>query len=317
MWVNYSSAVFSESRSVVSVVNHGVIFFSECKKKIHEKNTTNRWPPRPHTIHNSEPKLFAYNCINMAQMDPQQQPVHEQVQPAEPPSTAALQLPGPVDTLFGNSVLFADKVRNYISGYPQKIFADPLLPHGFLEGAEVGMFTYFVLKPIRTNATNLISRTPQICRFAKPAGVLLTLGQLFAGAQMALYAAVRKGSHVWLSTLEEFASNTPSPSLSPGSVETSMEAETHEHKSIIADTLCQDPLMISFKERMANQHKKSGSSLRDKHAESMEKDDPPSIIDWVLNADRVVTDKMVLALTACTSRSPAAPHPSAPSNPNL
>jgi hypothetical protein len=243
-------------------------------------------------------------------MAQREHPTHEK-QPSAEQTTGALQPRGEGETLFATSVRFADKVRTFISGYPHKILADPLLPHGFLEGAEVGMFTYFMLKPIRTHATNYISRTPQLCRFASPVGAVLTFGQLMAGAQMALYAAVRKGSYVWLSTLEEFAANTPS--LSPSSGETNIEAD--KHKSIIADALCEDPLMISFKQHMAKQQER-GISLIDKDAEPMKKDEPPSIIDWVLDADKVVTDKMVMSLAACGRRSAAAPVPTAPSNPN-
>ncbi|CAB9521384.1 expressed unknown protein [Seminavis robusta] len=198
------------------------------------------------------------------------------------------------DSLCSKAIEFARTIRTQISESPHKVVEAPYVPHGFLEGAEVGCMTYFLLKPIGNGFMGLVTGSPQLRGASRPIGLVVTIGQLMVGAQMALYAAVRKGSHTWLSTLEQVATSTTTTESS--------DDNNWKHKAIMADALCRDPLMASIQQQllaMTQQQQEGGSQAT---STTNEAGSPPSVKDWVMDADKVVTDQLIRTVAACNQR---------------
>ncbi|CAB9519475.1 expressed unknown protein [Seminavis robusta] len=198
------------------------------------------------------------------------------------------------DSLSSKAIEFARTIRTHIADSPHKVVEAPYVPHGFLEGAEVGCMTYFLLKPIGNGFMGLVTGSPQLRGASRPIGLVVTIGQLMVGAQMALYAAVRKGSYTWLSTLEEVATSTTTTTESS-------DDNDWKHKAIMADALCRDPLMASIQQQILamTQQQQEGSQAT---STTNEAGSTPSVKDWVLDADKVVTDQLIRTVAACNQR---------------
>ena len=134
----------------------------------------------------------------------------------------------------------------------------------------------------------LLERSPQ---WKILGGSVLTAAQVVIGAQTALYAGVLHGSYTWLSTLKDFAE---APTDSQNSV--------NLHKSIMADALCQDPLMNDIKQQLARDANQNGGMKIS--AAANDNDSSPSIVDWMITQgpEKVITDALVRAVAACHRR---------------
>jgi hypothetical protein len=112
-------------------------------------------------------------------------------------------------------------------------------------------------------------------------GMVFFAGQLTLSATTTLYGAVHIGCREWLSILTDYAS---APTTGPRSNDF-----RNVHKAILADELCQDPVI-----------QKHLSSPRLEGITNKSTD--VSIMDWVQNPEKVITDELFRAVKACRDR---------------
>ncbi|CAB9509132.1 expressed unknown protein [Seminavis robusta] len=189
------------------------------------------------------------------------------------------------------AVHFADRVRTHLQDYPHKIRVDPAVPPGFMEGAVVGMTSYLALWPGKRRAVRLFAGGSP-----KMVGALLTAGQVVVGVQLALYTAVMQGSYTWLSTLKEYASVVePSTGKVDGDDDKNSKNFINLHKSIMANSLCQDPILESLKQQqLPNTISSKEDTDTDRHS--------PTVMDWIQGPGKVVTDELMQVVAACANR---------------
>lgn len=201
-----------------------------------------------------------------------------------------------------NGVNLSDKIRHRISNYPHPVRTDPPLPHGFVEGALVGMGTYLLLRPIRSQAMRWASSSSP--RMKPMVGMFITAGQVLACAQTALYSAVLVGSHAWLGILTDFAA-------APN--EGSSVSQTNLHKSLLADDLCREPIMQELLARPAsalplpvsnNNLAGTNNSNLAGSTENASGDSTTAVpfMEWVKNPKGVVTNELYHAVASCRNR---------------
>ena len=204
------------------------------------------------------------------------------------------------------AVNLADKVRSKVSQYPHPVRTEPPLPHGFVEGGIVGLVTYGLTRPIRSQAMKLLlGSTPNSARIKPMVGMVFTSGQVLISAQVALYSAVLVGSRNWLETLTDFAS-APSGNNNNN---TDTISQTNLHKSILADDLCQEPIMKALLARSLPVSS-FGSSINegrmqrqsDSMANTNNRPQDVSFMEWIKDPKKVVIDELFRAVASCRSR---------------
>lgn len=203
-------------------------------------------------------------------------------------------------TDLSHAVNLADKVRSKVSQYPHPVRTEPPLPHGFVEGGIVGSLTYGLTRPMRSQTMKMLGTSNN----ARMVGMVFTAGQVLISAQVALYSGVLVGSRNWLETLTDFASapsgniNNDGETISP----------TNLHKSILADDLCREPIMKSLLARSlpASSLDSSTNQRRmQRQSDTMSPNNKPqgvSLIEWIKDPKKVVTDELFRAVASCRSR---------------
>jgi hypothetical protein len=224
----------------------------------------------------------------MAESNKQQEQAPQQPEVQVPEKKSNLIDPGrgpPIDdSLQAKAVHFADRVSSHIKRYPYKVSKDPTFPPGVVEGSLVGIAAVLALQPIRSQAMRMLAKSPQWKILGRS---VLMAGQLVIGVQVTLYAGALYGSYSWLSTLKDFAA-----------APTDSTTFVHVHKSIMADALCQDPLLKAIKQQLATQADSRAADI----AAAINANNPPSFLDWIQGPEKVVTDELIRTVAACYRR---------------
>jgi len=206
------------------------------------------------------------------------------------------------ESMLSNAVDMADKVRTKLTNYPHPIRTEPPLPHGFVEGALLGVSTYFATRPIRSGLMSVVGKSwPQ----AKTGvGIFISAGQVLLAAKLALYSAVMVGSHAWLSILKEYAQT---PIIMTDNESANKSSKLQMHKSILADELCQEPIMQLLLKQQRQQQQQTeqesfSSEKSDTTTSNTTSNSDVTFMDWVMDPQKVVTDELLRAIASCQKR---------------
>jgi hypothetical protein len=194
-------------------------------------------------------------------------------------------------SLQAKAVHYADRVSTYMKKYPYKVLKDPTFSPGVVEGSLAGIAAVGLTAPVARQAKRWLAKSPQWNIIGRS---VLMAGQLVIGVQVTLYAGALYGSYSWLSTLKDFAA-APTDSTN----------FDHVHKSIMADALCQDPLLKDIKQQLAKQADISAADI----AAAVNDNNPPSFPDWIQGPEKVVTDELIRTVAACHRRNKTAALP--------
>lgn len=181
--------------------------------------------------------------------------------------------------LVKDAIDFTDRASRKISAYPEKLRTEPPLPHGFMEGALMGLAVYLAFTPVRSVTAKYIART-QGDMIKNMYGMIFFAGQLTVSATATLYGAVYIGSKEWLSIVTDYASAS-----------TTSTDFRDVHKAILADEFCEDKVVQKHRFHPRIQ--------------TVSNTNPPSdvsVMEWVKNPEKVIVDELFRAVKACRDR---------------